>query len=56
MTNRGRLDHYCDAPMAAKKGFLPYCDGKCKSCPACIIISPDGKREHVNCGRKARTE
>lgn len=51
-----RIDHYCDVPMAIKKGFLPDCDHDCKSCMACITIASDGKREHVNYSRKTVVE
>jgi len=50
-----RIDHYCDTPMAVKKGFFP-CNKDCKACTACILIFADGKREHVSRSRSEKKE
>lgn len=36
----------CDVPMAEKKGLFP-CNGRCKTCLACIRMNELGQEDHT---------
>lgn len=49
MAGKGKrhINHYCDTAMAIRKKLIP-CNKNCSSCIACIIVRPDGTKEHLD--------